>query len=365
MVKKTVLKKSGAIILMAGSLVLLPNCGLVDWVKEKFGGGKKTEEMGSMQITEQVAKVDDGSAVLATIDGKPLITKNMLDAEKKKLIESNPQMEAMLQLMDTQQLDRNLADGMMSREVIRKYVADRKIQEQEKYKADYDMAMNQVRDLLNTRYFMEDFGAQVTDNEIQAFYNENKDSIPNLLLSRGGIESVGVPFNNEQQARDFMAKVRAAKNNLTAAAKEMNLTDKVKDFNLVNDQSLGMEPELRDKIVAIKTVPSIHNFKVDKEHWVVAATKREKPSYRELETVKAEIKQLLEKDKTMKRVEEEVVRLKGEYKISLNEDFFGGPPVQAPQAFQTADDTQETTKNVKSAQNDKADKKDAKAVTVA
>jgi hypothetical protein len=341
MTKQRKIQKSGAVVLMIGSLVLLPNCGMMDWVKEKFGGGTQSDDMAAPMKMADRGAVDDGSAVLATIDGKPLITQNMLEVEKKKLVESNPQMEAMLQLMDAKQLDRNLADGMMSREVIRKYVKDRGIQNQDQYKKDFETAMNQVRDLLNTRYFMQDFGAAVNDKEVHAYYEENKDRIPELLLSRGGVESKGISFKNEQQARDFMAKVREAKNDLTAAAKAMNLSDQVKDFNLVNDQSLGMEPELREKIVKVKTVPSIHNFKVDKEFWIVQATKREEPKYRELETVKNEIKQLLEKEKTMKRVEEEVARLKNEYNIQLNEDFFS-PRDNA--GFQTTQDVQEEGK---------------------
>ncbi len=321
---------SGIAVLMIGSLIILPSCGFMDWMKETFGGGKSatTTQMPN-------ASINDGSAILVTMDGKPLISKNMLEAEKKKLLESNPQMEAMLALMDENQLNRNLVDGMASREIIRAYVDKKKIQDSDKYKKDLEMAMNQVQDLLNTRYFMEDFQAEVTDAEIQAFYSENKDSIPNLLLSRGGVQSVGVPFTNDKAASDFMAKVKEAKNNVAAAAKAANLSDKLKDFNLVNAESLGIEPELRDKIVAIKATPSLHAFKVGKETWVVAATRKESPKYRDLDSVKAEIKQLLEKDKTMKVVETEVARLKGEYNVEIIEDQFAAP-ADNPRAVQAA-----------------------------
>lgn len=322
----------GIAVLMIGTVVLLPSCGLIDWVKEKFGGDKPTTQK-SMDVA--VASVDDGSAVLATIDGAPLITKNMLEVEKKKLIEANPQMEAMLALMDENQLNRNLVDGMASREIIRKYVSDKKIHESDKYKKDLEMALAQVRDLLNTRFFMEDFQAAVTDDEVAQFYKENRDSIPNLMLSRGGVESVGIPFASDQAAKEFMEKVRAAKNNIAAAAKAANLAEKIKDFNLVNAESLGMEPELRDKIVAIKKTPSLQTFKVGKETWVVAAKRIEEPAYRDLDSVRTEIKQLLEKDKTMKVVEQEVARLKGEYSVKLVEEAFAAP-VDNAQAMQAA-----------------------------
>lgn len=335
----------GIAALMIGSVVLLPSCGLIDWVKETFGGGSKTPAPQTEQMDVAISSVNDGSAILATMEGKPLITKNMLEAEKKKLIEANPQMEAMLALMDESQLNRNLVDGMASREIIRKYVKDKNIQGTEKYKKDLQMALDQVRDLLNTRYFMEDFQAGVTDDEVKKFYSENRDSIPNLMLSRGGVESVGISFENAEKAKAFMEKVRAAKNNIAVAAKTANLGDKLKDFKLVNAESIGIEPELRDKIVAIQKTPSLQTFKVGDEVWVVAAKRIEEPTYRDLDSVKAEIKQLLEKDKTMKVVEQEVARLKGEYDVKLVEDELAAPADNA-RAVQAAMESQAEAQTV-------------------
>lgn len=333
-----IIKKNGTTLLIAGSLLLLPSCGLVDWVKEKFGGASACEDAGMADVVAgPVAAAADGSPVLASIEGKPLITKNMLDTEKKKLLESNPQLQAMMALMDEKQLDRNLIDGMTSREIIRKYVHDNKINDSDKYKKDFDLVISQVRDALNTRYFMDTFSVLVNDGEIKKFYEENKESIPNLLISRGGIESVAISFNNEQAARDFATKARAAKNDITRVAKEAGLADKVKDFKLVNDQSLGMDPELRDKIMEIKSTPSLNTFKIGKEYWIVAANKKEEPKYRALDQVKDELRQLIEKDKSMKRFEEEVARLKDEYRIQIDESFFADK-VDNAQAVQASAD---------------------------
>ncbi len=54
---------------------------------------------------------------------------------------------------------------------------------------------------------------------------------------------------------------------------------------------------------------------------MIGASKIEKPQYRELDQVKDEIRQLLEKDKTMKKLEEEVARLRNQYRIEVNEEF--------------------------------------------
>ena len=341
---QTYMKKNVASLLVISMLVELPGCRFIDWMKEKFGGSPApTTEVDVVGVSSAPATAD-GSAILVTVGGQPLITQNMLEAEKQKLLASNPQLQAMISLMDEKQLNRNLLDGMASREIIRKYIKDNKLDSSEKYKQDFEMVLNQVRDAINTRYFMDAFSVNVTDGEIKKFYDENKDSIPNLLLSRGGVEAIAVSFDDEKAAKDFVAKAKAVKNDIDRAAKDAGISDKVKDFKLVNDQSLGMEPELRDKIIDIKSVPSMNTFKIGKEYWVVAANKKEAPKYREMAEVKEELKQLLEKEKTMKKFEEEVARLKGEYNIEINEEFFADQGGNA-NAIQAAGD-EESAKSI-------------------
>lgn len=349
---RSALKKNGLMLLMISSLMVLPSCALLDWIKEKFGGGQQTmPDVTQAENMAQRAAVSaaEGSVVLATMDGKPLITKGMLESEKKKLLEANPQLEAMMSLMDEKQLDRNLVDGMMSREAVRKYIADNKIDSSDKYKNDFESVMTQVRDALNTRYFMQSLNISVSDNEVKKFYEENKELIPNLLVSRGGVEAKGISFGSDAQAQEFASKVRANKNDVSRTAKEANIGARVKDFKLVNDQSIGIEPALRDKIAEIKTTPSVHTYTVGKEHWVVAANKIEKPQYRELDQVKDEIRQLLEKDKTMKRLEEEVARLRNQYRIELNEGFFTGNVDNAQAVQAELDASKKPAEQVKTA----------------
>lgn len=325
------IKRSAQYLAIVSMLILLPGCRFVDWLKEKFGGSPSSPTT-EVVAAEVIIPVSDGSAVLATIGGKPLITQMMLDVEKQKLIASNPQLQAMITMMDEKQLNRNLVDGMASREIIRKYVADHKLDQSDKYKKDFDMLLAQIRDALNTRHFMDAFSVEIADNEVKKFYDENKDAMPNLLISRGGIETMAVSFADQKAANEFMAKIKANKNSVNTAAKEAGLTDKIKDFKLVHEQSLGVDPELRDKIIALTSVPSVNTFKVGNEYWVVAAMKKEAPKYRPLDQVKEDIAQMLQKEKMMKKFEEEVARLKGEYGVEINEEFFTSPAAKTVQA---------------------------------
>ncbi len=61
--------------------VFLPGCGVIDWVKEKFGTTPKTNagcfHCFSMREPGQV--VNDGSEVLVTINGQPIISVKSLN----------------------------------------------------------------------------------------------------------------------------------------------------------------------------------------------------------------------------------------------------------------------------------------------
>src|SRR5579872_4691963 len=283
MIRERISKNNSIGILMLSSLLLLPSCGLTDWIKDKFGSGSCGHSQDLMSGQSGVPS-SDKSDVLATMNGKPLITRSMLDSEKQRLIESNPQLQAMIALMDGKQLDRNLMDGLASREVIRQYIRDNKIQESEKYKKDFDTILGQVRDALNTRYFMEAFSEKAADTEVQAYYDANKASMPNLLISRGGVAAKAVAFKDRQEAKDFAAKVKAANNDIDKAAKQANIADsKVKDLRLVNEESVGLDDEVKNRISAIDSFPRVEVVKAGNEFWTIAATRKEDSKYRPFE----------------------------------------------------------------------------------
>ncbi len=317
---KRVISKSGFGVLAITSLMLLPSCGVIDWVKDKMGGGK------SMSSNESSIAAD-GSAEVASIAGKPLITATRLEKEKKDLIESNPQLKAMISYMDSRQFDRNLTEGLVNQEVVDRYVADNNINQTPEYKQEYERMMKSVRQMLNTKHFSQAFNVAISDADIQKFYDEHKTDMPNIVVSRGGVKAMGVMFESEAAAKEFMNK--ASGKEFKKVAKEAGLADKVKDFNLVNDQSLGMEPAVREKIVAMKKFPSVDMVKArDKAFWVVTATGKEEPKYREFEQVKAELAEHMKRERRMEVFEAEIQKLKAKYQIAINEEYFKEPAAQ-------------------------------------
>jgi hypothetical protein len=146
-----------------------------------------------------------------------------------------------------------------------------------------------------------------------------------------------------------MIQVKNAQNDLKKAAQETGVSNAVKDFKMVNSQSIGIDPALRDKIVAIKTAPSVEMITVNGTVWVISATSKETAKYRPLEQVKDGIKQLLENNKRAELVESEIAKLRDTYNVSINEEYFKSD-ASAPDMEESDEEFDSTETANKSAQ---------------
>ena len=297
-------------------LLLLPGC---DWFTRK-----ETKPVAKEQAVERMPLT--GGVLVSwqqnKAEGVPLVTTDSLRMEKDKLLKTNPQLKAMISLMDEKQLDRNLSEGLMNQAIVDRYIQERGMDENPDYKAELEEGYKAIERMINTKFFTQAFPVQIADAEIRDFYEKNKEAVPNLLISRGGIEATGVVFDNEKMANEFMRGVKEERD-LQKAAQKAGLADKIKDFKLVHAQSIGIEAPLREKIVNMKKIPATELFKIDdKTFWIVRASKKEESKYRPLEQVKGDIRQFLEKGKRTEKFDEEMNRLKDEYKVVVNEDYF-------------------------------------------
>src|SRR5690606_38312810 len=260
--------------------------------------------------------------IIVTMNGKPVITSSVLEAEKENIFKSNPQIKAAVAFMDPKVLDRNLIDGLVSQVLVDEYVSEQGLDLSAEYQAELADAFKAIKRMLNAKFFSQKFQVAVTDSEASKFYEANKDSIPGLLMSQGGIVASGIQFDNEASAKDFIAKVKLANNNFARAAQQEGITGTIKDFKVVNSQSIGIDSVLRDKIVGIKTVPSVELILANGEIWVVNAVAKEAAKYRPFEQVKDSIKQELEKNKRGEMFEVEINKLRDKYSVVINEDYF-------------------------------------------
>jgi hypothetical protein len=306
---------------VVASLSLLPGCAILDAIR-----GDKQQG-----VTENVPPMAENQKpmtgqVLVTMKGMPVITTDTLAAEKDKLLKANPQIQQAVAMMESRGesllFDRNLLDGLVGQKIADEYVTSQRINQTAAYKAELRDLCDSMEHMLNSKYFTEKMNVALSDAEVKAFYDNSKDKIQGLMISQGGVACAGIEFADANAAHVFVSKAKATPGGFKKAAQDEGLNAKIKDFKLVNDQSIGMDELLRDKIIGVKSVPAIEEFNVNGKFWVVNLTTKEEPKYLAFEQVKAPLKQQMEQQKRAEMVEKEINRLKGEYAVEVNENYF-------------------------------------------
>jgi len=321
------------------AVLVLAGCAPLDWIKEKFGGKKapavaviepgkdKVSAKGKIEPAELKGR---GDKVLVTMEGVPVMTIKSFEEEFEKLIEENPQLKQMAQFIPN--LKENIFKSLRSQLVMDAYIEREGIDQDPEYQADLARFIKSLKRMLNSKYFAKGQSVTVSDAEVKKFYDENKDKVPGLIVSQGGIRAVGVKFDTEPAAKAFFDKVKGKSKQFDELANADKLS--VQDFKLVNDQSLGMNAELRKKVMGIKSFPVVDMVKAaDNEYWVVNATAKEAKQYRPYEEVREPLKSDLEREKEMKAVEAAVEKLESKYNIIVDEEAFKiiAPPAPEPQ----------------------------------
>jgi len=177
-------KLSCALIL--SSVVFLPSC---DWLKGRLG----LQKGGS----SSAIAVNDNTEVIATIDGKPLMTDGDFQKQFKNFIEKHPYGKMLAQM---EGVDRKIFEGLVSQKIMSRWVEEQAINKTPEY-TEY---LDQLVQMLNARFFQMKHPVVVVDAEIKAFYDQNKENMPEAVLSRGGINATGVSFAKEAAAKEFL-----------------------------------------------------------------------------------------------------------------------------------------------------------------
>lgn len=307
-------KKSLLMVVTTISLSLvIPGCSLFD------KSNKKSSVKSAMIDTNTDQDENDNSQAIVTIDGKPLITQDRLEREKQNLIETNPQIKQMIAMMPAGALDKNLAEGLANQEVMGLYIKNKGIDQSTAYKTELSRAMKAIPQALNMQFFVNEITASITDGDIKSFYDASKDSMPQFILSLGGVAAQGISCATQADAQALLEKVKAMNGDMQKAAQEMNVSDKFEDFKQVNNQSMNIDPQLREKILAITVFPSTTIINADNAFWVVKATAKEPVKYRDLESIKNDVRQYL----GQRKAQEEIARLREEYNIVIDDSYFG------------------------------------------
>ncbi|MEX0849260.1 MAG: peptidyl-prolyl cis-trans isomerase [Candidatus Dependentiae bacterium] len=301
-------KKHFCLSLLLAPLVFLSGC---------LPGDDKTTAAGSNSTAAK--SLDDGSEVLLTIDGRPVITLNSLNAEFDRLLEESPQLAQVLPFMPDAKS--NFLQGMVNQEVVDYYISNKGLDRTPEYVQEFEKTMDQVKKMLNTKYFGEKHPVKVSEAEVRAFYEENKNKLPDLMISQGGVKAEGVSFNKEDDAKAFLAKAKEGKADFEKVAKDAGFADNYRDFKMVNNQSLAIDPALRSKLVSLNRFPTNELVKVGDMWWVVKAHSKEEPKYRPLDDqLKPSLEEYLKKQKQMELFEKVIDGYKKEFNVIVNDE---------------------------------------------
>jgi len=296
----------GALALV-GSLAFLPSC---QWLKDKLGlTGNQTSNMADQGAVS-------GEKSLVTVNGKTLITVPEFQKQFKNLIETHPYGNMLAQM---EGLDRKFLEGLVSQKLINRYVQEKGIRDTEEYKKD----LEQMTQMIDMRAFQRLHQPKVTDSEMRAFFDQNKENMPEAVVSRGGIPVTAVSFGTEAEAKAFLEKAKGKGAQLEQLAKDEKLGDKFRDFKVVNANSIGIDPVLRDKVMGLKKLPTLELVKVnDNSYFVVYAGAKEEAKYRSFDELKASLEQRLMAKKQEEEFEKAVAQLKKDYAVAIDEEYF-------------------------------------------
>jgi hypothetical protein len=275
-------------------------------------------ETSVVTATSSGAKsLDDGSEVLFKIDGRSVITLNSLNAEFDRLLDENPQLKQVLPFMPEAKL--NFFQGMVNQEIVDHWITKNRIDVSAEYAQELEKTMDQVRKMLNTKYFSDRHPVTVAESEIRAFYEENKNKLPDLMISQGGVKAEGVSFKAENDAKAFLAKAKESKDSLDKVAANAGLSENYRDFKMVNNQSLAIDPSLRTKLVGLTRFPALELVQAGDVWWVVKALSKEDAQYRPYEQIKPSLEEYLKKQKQMEVFEKAIDGYKKQYMLEIND----------------------------------------------
>lgn len=306
---RSIKMKRGMTGLAIISLMLLPGCSILNFVKSKMGFSDTPKHVSTHSEATSSARVNDGSKVLLSIDGKPVITEKTFDVYYEQFISTNPQLQAMIQFMPNAK--KEIFSGMANERILIAWGDKNNIHNDADYKKELDQAVRMIKTNLAAKRFEKDIigTIEVSDKEMRYYYESHKD--PELIVAPGGIATEGKQFDTKEKAQELFDKVKDdAKGFKSAAGAD------VKNFAPVNKMSFDVDATVKDKVLAVADFPKVLMVEgTDKKYWVVVALKKEEGKYRPFDEVKEGLKKMIEREKTMKIYAEKISGLKKEYNV--------------------------------------------------
>lgn len=267
--------------------------------------------------------IQEDESVIAWMGDDALVTLDDVEQYKNQMISENPQLEEYIKMISADEINRSIGELLLQQDIVDIYIEKSKIAQQADYQKDLDIAIKMATTTVNNKYFTQEIAASIspTEKELRAFYDTHKKTIPGIQKERGGIKTVGVSFDSEAEAKAFLKKVNTKDLSQIATGEDLE----VRDFGLVSKSSMNVDGNILDAVLAMTKFPqTVTVVDMDGTVWVIQGASKKEDSFYSYDEVKDLVKDRALQYQIAEKISDKLNDLKQEYKVTINEEFFGG-----------------------------------------
>jgi len=322
--------------LLALPIVILSGC---DWFSSP-----KQPKIEKTTKTTTVKK--DGSTVLVSINGEPVITEDEFKKNLEQMIQSNPYFKGADINSLPKELLRKFLDQLVTQALIEKYQVKNDIENDAEFQKSYEETEKLLKRSLMVQLYEKKIydGISVTKDDIQKHFDDNKDR---FVKNPGGVLTVGASFSDEKEAEEFLEDVKNKLDDFEKLAEE-NKNATFKDFGRVNKSQANQGFQfdatpgpIKDSALAMRKDAGVEKVKVGKEFWVIKAWDKKDSEYFKLDEIESHVESMIKNNKFRDILDVNLKKLReNDFTVTLNEEYFK-PSEPAAEAADDIDEDEE------------------------
>lgn len=295
------------------SIALLPGCGTEQDNKKKRNETAPIEETAPEESTST-------NDVIASINGKPFMIQKDFDIFVDQLEAAQP--GSKMYIMQDPNAEENIINSLIDNKILTEYwVKDEGIFDTPEYQKELEEYVKMCTMQLAQQKFEKQIIKDIKFDKAKAkkYYDKYKQY---FLKETGGMQAQEVTFSDEQQAMEFLKKVKTPGADFTKLAKETG--KEVIDLGTINNESTNIDDKIVKRISKIAKAPAFDLIKVDDTFHVINSTKKLETNYHVFDDVQDTLKEMMIQEEAPQLVSKKKEELRKKYKVEINEDFFKG-----------------------------------------
>jgi len=277
---------------------------------------KNNDSVQAESENQMIVPVSSQNTLLS-IDGKPVLTVEEYEEQLQDAAAQSPQLEMMLQMSPNVEYDYIFNELKMAK-LINHWAHATGVTQSEEFKKDRARILDNIDMQLSMKYYEESHPIVVTDGDIKAFYESEKDKLPGLLIAPGGVKTEAVKFETQDAAQAFYDVVKNVQGDFEVAAQDQ----KVSIHNFVINETTFHGKPLKDFALQVSSFPALNLIKSDDAYWVVKAIEKVAPKYQDFEKVKEGLRNYVQQQRKAEVMKEAAAKFETDYKIEENKEYF-------------------------------------------